>query len=194
MKALALIFSFVFSLSAFANPTEAVSTTVGQLLTVLQNKSAPARVRGLCRIVNARVDIPTIGTDLLGPHFSRLTQDVEGIRNFRAILPSVIVTEFADQLSDEGTSFKVVSALIPKGSGRVGVRVNIGTSSFVVTVNKANEKVLDVEWRGISLVKTKRQKFQYQMQAAWERDPAHSKPISQLVNSLINSGDLIRCN
>lgn len=194
MKSILLSLTLLFSATAVAGPADAVSSTVGQLLTVLQNKNAPARIQGMCQIVRARTDLNGITNDLLGTRFAHMAQDAQGINAFRALLPSVIVTEFASQLSDVGTQYTVNPVLVPKGSDRVGVRVNIGSTPLTITVSRANNKVLDVEWRGVSLMQTKRQKYQQRLIQSWQPDPDHSKPVTDLVNYLINTGNLIRCN
>jgi ABC-type transporter MlaC component len=194
MKSILLALAMSFTTSAFAGPVETVGDTVSRLLTVLQNKSNSVKVSGMCQLIRARVDVQVIAQDLLGRQFGTLARDAAGIRNFTALVPSIIVTEFYGRLADSGTGFNVDPRPVPKGSNRTGVRVMIGGSQFVITVNRANNKIVDVEWRGISLVNRKKDDYQRALMVYFNRDNLHSLPVSELVRSLINAGDLIRCN
>lgn len=192
MKSLILVLSLFAAAAAHAGPAESVSATVGQLLQVLQNSDNGARARGLCSLARAKVDSPTIAGDLLGRQYSSYPTDPNGPRQFVALVPSIIVSEFYNRLDGLGTQYSVSPNLIPKGSSRVGVSVNVGGTTLVVTVSKASHKVLDVQWRGISLVQNK--KGEYQRALSSYAGNGDKTPVSSLVGNLINGGRLIRCN
>lgn len=189
MKQIILALSLLVGTSAFAGPVESVDRAVGKLLEAVQISNPSSRAAALCSLARGNVDSPTISNDLLG-NYRNSPNDSTGVQNFRNLVPSIIVSEFYNRLSGLGTAYTVNPNTVPKGSGRIGVIVNVGSRRLTVTVNSANNRVLDVEYIGISLVKHKRAEYQRDLNA-WA---STGKPVSKLVESLINSGNLIRCN
>ncbi|MBX3021959.1 MAG: ABC transporter substrate-binding protein [Bdellovibrionales bacterium] len=192
MRTIVLCVSLLFSSVVYAGPVESVGVAIGKVLQVMQNPSDSARATGLCQLARTYVDSQTIGADLLGRQYMTLPNDQDGVRQFMALVPSIIVSEFYDRLDGLGTEYTVNPNLIPKGSSRVGVQVTVGSKRLTVTANRGNNKVLDVEYMGISMVNNKR--FEYQRDLQRWLGGGNPKPVTQLVNSLINSRALIRCN
>jgi ABC-type transporter MlaC component len=118
--------------------------------------------------------------------------DAAGSNQFLDLVPSIIVSEFFGRLSNVGNVSPVVDPnLVPKGSTRAGVRTQIGRMNLLITVNKANSKIYDVEYMGHSLMNDKRNEFQRSLSGFQQRGP---QPVAALVNYLINSGKLVKCN
>jgi len=195
VKFIILSLSLLVASVAHAGPAEVVGASVGKMLKILASGGSEAsKVSGLCTLARQQVESNTIGAELLGRQFRTLARDQEGVRNFMRLVPSILVSEFYNRLSGLGTDYTVNPNLIAKGSSRVGVQIMVGNKRLVVTANKTTGKVLDVEYRGFSLVNNKKAEYQRDMNAWLNRGGSNSLPVTQLVNSLINSGNLIRCN
>jgi ABC-type transporter MlaC component len=196
MRKIILGFLVSMQMSAFAaTPNEALSETIKNLMTIIQVNNQTQRVAQLCRLVRNSVDLAAISNELLGQNFSTMARDASGIKQFNALMPSIIVTDFYGAVSDKaGAAYSVDSTPIAKGSSKVGYRVNVGGTVLTITVSKKNSKILDVEWNNFSLIQTKRDAFQRDLQNYWNTDNFHSLPVTELVKQLINSGSLIRCN
>ncbi len=186
----------VFLTSHFATSTaraaggtaeDAVKTTIGKLMDILKGANQQQKIRSLCSLVKADLDTAGIGTVLLG-NYQSLATDPEGIRNFKATVPSIIMDQFYGLLHDKGGAEFTIGGTVPKGSGKTGVKVVIAGSNFVVTVLRSNNKIVDVEWNNFSLVNTKRDEFQRDL-AAFNTD----KPVSALVERLHSNG-VDKCN
>jgi hypothetical protein len=192
MRSLILGFLFLAVSAAHADAAnDALKQTVKDLMTIVAIPSQGQRVQQLCKLVNSDVDIAAISPQLLGS-FSQFSPDAAGIKSFYALVPSIIVTDFYGLVSDKaGAAYSVDAQAIPKGSAKAGYKVTIGSTTLVVTVSRKNNKVLDVEWNNFSLIKTKGDQYQNELQG---KSNSSSHPISDLVNELTSSGKLIRCN
>ncbi len=163
MKNAVLLSLVLTSTLAFASPEAAVKETVQTMLNILKSGNDRAQVTALCSLVRQRVDLVVLGTDLLGGYYGRLPSDAQGIAKFKALVPSIIMDSFYDLLSGKGNATYEYVGTAAKGSARVGVRIKINGTPFTVTVIKANEKVVDVEYGGYSLVATKRGELQREL-------------------------------
>jgi hypothetical protein len=196
MRSLFLLFLVSFQITSHAalTPDAELGSTIKSLLTDVGIANPTQRVNALCTLVKANVDLPAISSTLLGSTFSTLNRDSAGIAQFNALMPSIIVTAFYSLVSDKaGASFTVNPTPVPKGSARVGYQVNINGLVITVDVSKRSGKIVDAEGFNISLVSNKRDTFQRVLQQSWDQDNARSLPVTDLVKSLIASGDLIRC-
>lgn len=191
MKKIILVLSVMMASAAQAGPAEAVSDTIGKMLNILASGSEATKVSGLCRLARQQIEVVQIGADLLGYQYYNSPTDQNGVRQFVNLVPSIIVSEFYGRLSGLGTAYTVNPNLLPKGSSRVGVQVTVGNTRLIVTANKTTGKVLDVEYMGISLVLHKKAEFEPALRASATKG---GLPVTELVSSLINSGNLVRCN
>jgi ABC-type transporter MlaC component len=182
MKLTLLAVAIAFQSVAYAGPAESVSRTIGKLMNILAGANERQKVAQLCTLVKADLETSSIGLNLLGT-FQHMSTDAEGIRDFKGLVPSIIMDQFYGLLNDKGGSEFTLGGTVPKGSGRVGVKVVIAGSNFIVTVLRSNNKIVDVEWNNYSLVNTKRDEFQRDL-AGFHTD----KPVSALVDRLNNSG------
>lgn len=196
MRLVAVAGLFLLQISAHAMPTdESLSVTMKNLMSAIQVTNQAQRVQQMCQLIRASVDLPTISDELLGSNFSTMDRDRAGISNFNQLMPSILVSQLYSLVSDKaGSPYHVNPAPLPKGSGRVGYNVMIGNSQLTVTISKRNNKILDAEAAGFSLVKVMRDEYQRDLQIFWDKDNFHSLPVSDLVKQLVNSGKLIRCN
>lgn len=184
-----LVSGLIFGSLSFAGPVEAVTDTATQLISILNISNPGTRASRMCQLVKSRVDVAHLGTDLIGRQY--VIKDPAGAAQFQKLVPSVIVSEFFDKLTNVGNAKPVVDPnFIPRGSTRLGVRVNLGGLNLVLTIDKASYRVYDVEYRGVSLVQRKRSQFASDLTYFSARGPA---PVADLVNKLINSGALVRC-
>jgi len=195
MQKFVLVLIAALSLSASADtPDQQLATTVQQLVADVGIQDQTQKYSALCDLVKADIDLPTISGEILGQQFSTLTRDQAGIDQFNALMPSIVVTTFYSLVSDKaGQASSVNPSPVPKGSERVGYRVTIGGTTITVTLLKSNNKIVDADWAGISVVKMKERNLQNQLQQYYGADPANSLPVSQLVQSLQNDKNLIRC-
>jgi ABC-type transporter MlaC component len=188
MKIAILALAVAFQSAAFAAaPADAVKKTIGDLMEILNGANQVQKIAQLCTLVKSDLDTAVIGSVLLGS-FQSVSTDTDGVRDFKAQVPSIIMDQFYGLLHDKGGSKFTIGGTVPKGSGKVGVKVVIGTTNFVVTVLRATNKIVDVEWNNFSLVNTKRDEFQREL-ADFHTD----KPVSALVDSLNNKG-VNKCN
>ena len=185
MLSLALASNFAWA--AAGTPEDAVKTTIGKLMDILKGANQQQKVRSLCSLVKSDLDTGSIGTVLLG-NYQSLASDPEGIRNFKATVPSIIMDQFYGLLHDKGGAEFSIGGTVPKGSGKTGVKVVIAGSNFVVTVLRASNKIVDVEWNNFSLVNTKRDEFQRDL-GGFNTD----KPVTALVERLHANG-VDKCN
>jgi ABC-type transporter MlaC component len=178
-----------FQASAFALPaTDAVNNTVSKMLNILRSANDRTQVSGLCALVRSDIDTNVIGNELLGANYGTLDRDADGIRKFKALVPSIIMDQFYGLLSDKGGAAFKVGGLVPKGGSRTGVKVVIDGTNFVVTVLKSNNKIVDVEWNNFSLVNVKRDEFQRDLERFWNVNNFASLPVSELVKRLESEG------
>jgi hypothetical protein len=91
-------------------------------------------------------------------------------------------------LSDKGGATYKIGGIVPKGGSRTGVKVVIDGTNFVVTVLKANNKIVDVEWNNFSLVNVKRDEFQRDLERYWNVNNFASLPVTELVKRLESDG------
>jgi ABC-type transporter MlaC component len=192
MRSLILAVSMFLGLAAHADATnDALKTTVKDLMAIVAVANQTQRVDQLCKLVKADVDNAAIGPQILGS-FSSFTPDQGGINAFYALVPSIIVTDFYGLVSDKaGAAYSVDTTAIPKGSTKVAYKVSVGGTELTVTMSKKNNKVLDVEFMSFSLIKTKADQYQNDIQG---KSASSAKPITDFVNELVASGKLIRCN
>lgn len=188
MKSIVLAFAFAFASPAFATPETAVSNTMTKLLAAVSSGNQQAKIAKLCRLAKSDLDTSVIGGDLLGGFFSKLKRDADGIAKFKKLVPSVVVDQFYDLLVDRGGASFTIKGRVAKGSARVGVLVDIRGKRFTITVLKSNEKVVDVEYNGFSLVKNKGRDLQNDLQAFYARNRESSLPVTDLVDGLIKRG------
>lgn len=186
MKKTSLALALLFSFSAFANSTDSVLGTVRRLITIVGGTNESVKIAQLCKLVRSDLDTGTIATELLGPYAS-LKRDADGIKKFNALVPSIIVDQFYDLLKDKGGSEFRADGTVGKGSARVGVRVTIGSSRFVITVLNSNNRIVDVEYMSISMIRSKGTNFRREIQA-FDTNSASSLPISELVKKLERQG------
>lgn len=187
MKKTLLAFALVFTSAAYAGPAESVSATIGKLMDILKGANEQQKISEMCTLVKSDLETAAIGSVLLG-NFESIATDADGVKAFKNQVPSVIVDQFYGLLQDKGGAEYKIGGTVPKGSGKVGVKVVIGGSNFIVTVLRSNNKVVDVEWNNFSLVNTKRDEFQRDLQGF-----ATDKPVSALVERL-NSNGINKCN
>lgn len=188
MSKIVLAFFVLFQVNTWAGPAEAVNSTVSKMLTILKGTNERAKISALCGLVRADVDTATIGSELLGRNFGTLERDAAGIKKFKALVPSIIMDQFYSLLEDKGGADFSVNGTVPKGSSRVGVKITIDGTNFVVTVLKSNNKVVDVEWNNISLIAMKRDEFQRDLEIYWNTNNFTSLPVSELAKDLENKG------
>ena len=188
MKSIILALTFIFSAPVFATPEAAVSDTVTKLLAAVNGGNQQAKIANLCRLAKSELDTAVVGGDLLGGFFFKLQRDAGGIAKFKKMVPSIIVDQFYDLLADKGGSSFTIKGKVAKGSARVGVLVDIGRTRFTITVLKSNEKVVDVEYNGFSLVKNRGRDLQNDLQAFYARNRESSLPVTDLVDGLIKRG------
>lgn len=195
-----IIFTILFSLPfTFASvshaqattPADALKAAVDQLSVLGNTPDEAQRTQGLCTLAQQVIDAEAIGVDLLGS-YANLASDADGIAAFKALVPTIIVSDFATLLADNlGQKYWVdTTDSIPKGSTRIGYPVYLGSTKLVVTMSKSTSKIVDAEWNNISLVKKKRETYQKTL----SRDPNNPKPVTALVNEIVGSGNLLRCN
>ncbi len=198
MKLLILALTLSFQTHAFAQSAEAsaiaaVSGDVKKLSDILKMGSEPAKIRSLCQLVKTRVGLSTMASELLGS-FGKLSRDNTGINQFAALLPSIMVSDFYSMLTSGAEYFVDEASTTRRGSGRIGVRVQWGNKPLVVVVSSPNNKILDIEWNGASLIKTKRSDFQKDLLNYFNADKDLSMPVTQLIQGLKTSGALVRCD
>ena len=190
----AIIFGLQFSAHAIT-ADQSLGNTVKNLMSIVKISDQNSRVQQMCQLIRTSVDLSTISGVLLGSNFSTMDRDRAGINRFNTLMPSIIVSDFYSLVvNNGGVGYQIDPTPLPKGSGRVGYRTTIGSSQIVITVSKSNLKILDVEWNNMSLVNTKRDYYQQELQRFWDTDNFHSMPVTDLDNELINSSSLIRCN
>jgi ABC-type transporter MlaC component len=188
MKQVFLALLLSLSGFAFAGPAESVDQTISELLAALRVNNDRGRVSALCSLVNRRVDTQTIGTELLGGFFGALKRDADGIRKFKMIVPSIIMDHFYGLMEGKGNAKYTVEGTTAKGSGRVGVKVVVDNIRLIVTVGKASLKVLDVEWNGLSLIRTKQSEIQRELKKYYQVNPKTSLPVTDYVKELERDG------
>ena len=194
MRKFIIVLLFTISSSAFAGPRESVDQTIGQLLEILKDGNEHSKTAKLCSLVRHRVDTSTIGSELLGSFFGKLGRDRNGIARFKALVPSIIFDQFYGLLNGKGGRSYVVTDTVPKGSSRVGVRVIIGGKTrLTITVSKTSLRVLDVEYGGRSMIRTKQAEIAAELRRYYKVNEATSLPISRLVDQLVRKG-ITRCN
>jgi ABC-type transporter MlaC component len=195
MQKIVIFIIATLSFTAFAEtPDRQLAATVQQLVADVAIPDQTQRYAQLCQLVTSQIDLPTISGEILGQQFGTLTRDQAGIDQFNALLPSIVVTTFYSLVSDKGGQATSVNpAPVPKGSERTGYRVTIGGTTITVTLLKANNKIVDADWAGISVVKIKERGLQQQLQQSYNANPAGSMPVSDLVKSVEAENDLIHC-
>lgn len=171
-----------FQSVAFAGPAESVSETVREMLQILRETNQHTKISQLCGLVKSDVDNSVVGATLLGP-YANLNTDAQGVKNFQKLVPSIIMDQFYEILHDKAHATYEILGTVPKGAGRMGVKTKIDGRTYVITVLTANNKVVDVEWNAISLIKVKRQEFTRRL-----RQFNNDKPVSSLVDALNNEG------
>lgn len=186
MKKIALALAFAFSGIAYAGPAESVSDTVSKMLDILKGANENTKIAQLCSLVKGDIDTNTIGSQLLGTF--QHVDDADGVVSFKKLVPSIIMDQFYGLLHSKGGAKFDIQGTVPKGSSKVGVKVAVDGTVFVVTVLKANNKIVDVEWNGFSLVNTKRDEFQRELNGLHT-----NKPVTALVQKLTNNG-VNKCN
>lgn len=195
IKALVLGLVLSFQSFAFADAaSDAVANDVKKISGILLLGSEAAKASALCQVVRSRVDIATVSRQWLGT-YAKLTSDADGVRNFTALVPAILVTDVYDLIAGQtGQPYDVSPNSVPRGSSRVGVTVSWGSKTLVVSVNKASLKLLDIQWNSYSLVNRKTGNFQSRLQALYKQGGANSQPVTALIKELIQSGKLVRCN
>ncbi len=189
---LALTVILVASANVHAGPIEVVNATVGRLLQILQVSSEGTKARQMCSLVHAQVDNQTIGLDLLGRQFAK-SDDVQGINQFMALVPSIIVSEFFETLSKvKSFEYDVINTLLPMGSTRVGVKTIVSGTPVVLTLSKSTLLIQDVSWNTLSLIKSRKRPIQAKLLEQSKRGV--KSPVGEVAKSLVRSGELIRCN
>lgn len=192
---ISFLFTWTFAASAQSTPAESLKAAVAQLTAIGQMPDLSQRVSGLCSLANQYVDLPVLAQDLLGPSFGSTARDSAGVANFNALVPSIMVSDFYQLVNSEaGAKYWVDTTIaLPKGSNRVGYKTYFGNTALVITMSKITLKIVDAEWNNISLVKKKRDEYQKIMQEALNRDP-NALPVTTLVNQILASGNVVRCN
>lgn len=186
MKSIIFAFAFVFTSSAFATPESAVSDTITKLMDAVSGGNESTKIASLCQLAKSKLDTSVIGQDLLGGFFSKLERDADGIAKFKKLVPSIVVDQFHNLV--KGKNSFTIKGRVAKGSSRVGVLVEIGNKRYTITVMKSNEKVVDVEHSGFSLVKNKARDFQNDLQALYATNRESSLPVTALVDGLVRRG------
>ena len=180
MKALVLIFTLLIQGIAHAEPIQAVTQTVNNLMGILK-EAEPEKIPLLCSLVNADVDNSVIAETLLGNYAAHADQ--AGVTAFRAAVPSIIMDQFYSLLAEKAHAEYSIGGTVPKGSTKVGVKVTVDGTTFVIVVLKSNEKIVDVEWNSFSLMNMKRDEFQREFNGG----PA-DRPVSAVVDRLAQEG------
>lgn len=121
MKTALLAFVLVFQSAAYAGPAESVAETIGKLMKILDGANERQKISQLCSLVKSDLDTAGIGATLLG-NFQFMTTDTEGIRDFKATVPSIIMDQFYGLLHEKGGSEFTIGGTVPKGSGRTESR------------------------------------------------------------------------
>jgi ABC-type transporter MlaC component len=188
MKTIVLLTALLFATQAYATPEQSVSDTISKLLAAVDGGNDQTKISKLCSLAKSELDTGTIGNDLLGGFFSKLQRDADGISKFKKLVPSIVVDQFYDLLNNKGGKEFTIKGRVAKGSSRIGVLVQIGNARFTITVLKSNEKVVDVEYQGFSLVKNKSRDLQGDLQAFYSRNRETSLPVSDLVAKLTSRG------
>ncbi len=177
-----LALAFAYQSVAYAGPVESVTALTGKLMSILSGVNEQQKITDLCTLVQSDLDNETIASTLLGP-YEDLATDAAGVADFKKSVASVIMDQFYGLLQDKGGAPFMIGGTVPKGSGKTGVKITIGSANFVVTVLRANDKVVDVEWNNFSIVNLKRDEFQREL-----RDLRSDKPVSALEARLNNQG------
>ena len=191
---ISILFALSFTASAQTTPAESLKAAVAQLTAIGQMPDMNQRVQGLCSLANSYVDLPVLAQALLGT-FSRTANDPQGIANFNALVPSLMVSDFYTLVNNNAGEKYWVDTLVqlPRGSNRVGYKTYFGSTALVITMSKSSLKIVDAEWNNISLVNKKRDEYQKVMQEAVNANPS-AQPVTTLVNQILATGNVVRCN
>lgn len=179
------------SVNIAAEPIRTVSAGIDELLGILKSGNSDAKARGLCGFIKRRADIGSISTDMLGAHYGKLAKDADGIKRFRALVPSILVDQVMDLLGSSGGGTYEILGTEAKGSSRIGVKVKISGRALNVVVGKSSEKILDVGYAGRSLVGGRGATYRSTL-AGYSRANV-SLPVTELVKDLENKLDY-KCN
>lgn len=177
-------------------PADSLKAAVAELTKLGNTADQGARVSGLCKLAFQSIDLPVVAQHLLGSTFSKMTRDTQGLTSFSALAPSLIISDFYQLLTEQaGKNFWVdTTTPQPRGSGRVGYKTYFGSTMLVVVMSKTTLKIVDAEWNNISLVDRKRDDYQAILQAEWNKNRETSMPVNALVEQILASGNVVRCN
>lgn len=188
MKTILLVTALLISSSAWAEPQAAVRDTMTRLLKIVAGTNEQEKISKMCSLARTDLDLNAISDDLLGRFFATLPRDQQGVRAFRALVPSIIMDQFYGLLADKGNASFSVNGTVPKGTSRIGVRITVAKANFVVVVQKANDKIVDVEYMGFSMVQTKANDYQGQLRREYSKNTETSLPVTALVRTLKSQG------
>ncbi len=178
--------------ASYTSAPEAVSADARRLSEILKITSQKTKMAQMCNLIEVRADLSRVASQILGD-FSKIASDQEGVERFGDLIGSILATEFEDILGagSKGAHYTVSNKASNRGSGTLGVKVQWGGKQLEVLVNRFGFKITDVLWTSLSLVKDLRGEYQAKIKSF--RNKGSQTPVSDLVDSLIASGNIVRC-
>lgn len=199
MKGFVFGLLFVFSTSSFAATHPAstwVNTTLVKAMKILELKDDNAKVSQMCSIFKARMALSSISNQWLG-RYAGISTDQDGVKAFRKIMPSLLVTQFSPILGNfEGGVFHVGPNPRPVGSGRFEVDVTVDADKTynvkaLVAQTKSAFVLYDVKAYGMSAVGHMAKEYKKRFDEEMKYNP--TRPVSNVVDQIKNSVDYVNC-
>lgn len=201
MKGFILGLLFLSASSAFAvHPaSEFTADTMTRAFQILEIKEDGEKVKQMCSIFKRRMALSHVSNAWLG-RYASLERDQAGVREFRKMMPSLLVTQFYPALGmAEGGTFTVDPNARDKGNGRFEVPVkvrangrNISATAIIGTYS-GEYKLVDVKAFGMSAVNYIGKDYKERLDEEYRLDPQSSLPVSAVVEQVKGSENYIAC-
>jgi hypothetical protein len=214
MKGLILIAGLLISGAAYAqmdqpidsdfSAGDAASLFVNDSMTravqILAQKSAGARLSGICSLVKSRVSYTGIGATWLG-QYRNLAREKNAVQQFYRLVPSILVSKVFQGMGNGGTgSVSVDPNSTARGGGvyEVGMTITTGGGSSyhgkaVVAKTGGSFKVVDALYAGFSAVNYLGRDYQNSLNDEYNKDPNRSMPVTALIRAVMSEDGFTRC-
>lgn len=182
----------LFSHAGTIDAKQHVLGIVAELHDVMQLKGNAVAV-GMCNLANDALGLKVMGAEVLG-NFAKgdvAKTDKEGIKDFMALVSSVIVSRFHDDLVKAGDwKYEPLNGGGNKGPDRVAVRMKVNGLDMNFVISKETADVVDVTMFGESLINQYKRDFQGRLR---ELAKTTDRPVTVLVSQLRESLTIL-CN
>ncbi len=200
MKLLALVFTFSFSVSAFAArdaASQAAYNFVNDAMQVMQIKSDQERFEEACRLLKGRVQSNYIAGVWLG-RYASTSADRAGVRAFTALIPSIMITKIVEAIGDDEVTGSVVvgQRSTAKGNGVFDVRVTASngsksyTGTAVLKQTGSVFRLMDGRYMGFSAVNYMKREYQDILD---EKAQTTNRPVTAMVQHLKSQPGFLEC-